>query len=77
MVFSSAKASEVALWSFSSSLTTPRQKSEPITWVGLKCLAAKVDLPEPETPTSRTSPIRGTPSTRGSRVASSFGSVMW
>ena len=37
----------VAAWSFSSSLTSPRQKSDERTSVGRKCFAAKVDLPEP------------------------------
>ena len=37
----------VADWSFSSSATRPRQKSEEITSVGLKCARANVDLPEP------------------------------
>ena len=49
-----SKAALVAAWSFSSSLTRPRQKSEEITSVGRKCFAANVDFPEPETPTSVT-----------------------
>ncbi len=51
---STSNASLVADWSFSSSATRPRQKSEEITSVGLKCARAKVDLPEPVTPTSTT-----------------------
>ncbi len=45
---------------FSSSDTTPRQKSDDTTCVGAKCLRAKWDLPDPVTPTSTTSPASGT-----------------
>src|SRR6266567_3143501 len=51
---STANASLLAPWSFSSSETRPRQKSDESTSVGLKCLRAKVDLPEPEAPMSAT-----------------------
>ena len=54
MKCSTSKASRVADWSFSSSLTRPRQKSEEMTSVGAKCRAANVDLPEPEMPISTT-----------------------
>ncbi|GIH99641.1 hypothetical protein Pta02_16500 [Planobispora takensis] len=50
----------MAAWSFSSSATRPRQKSEEMTWVGAKCLRAKVDFPLPDTPTSTTSDMAGT-----------------
>ena len=49
-----SKAALVAAWSFSSSLTRPRQKSEEITSVGRKCFEANVDLPDPDTPTNVT-----------------------
>ena len=42
-----ANASDVAAWSFSSSETRPRQKSEEMTSVALKCSRANVLLPEP------------------------------
>ena len=54
MKCSTSKAALVADWSFSSSDTSPRQKSDDRTSVGRKCRAAKVDLPEPDTPTSAT-----------------------
>src|SRR5438034_4011692 len=54
MKCSTSNASVVASRLFSSSETRPRQKSEESTSVGLKCLRAKVDLPEPDTPTSVT-----------------------
>src|ERR1700722_10073568 len=44
---STSNASPVASWLFSSLLTSPRQKSEEITSVGLKCFRANVDLPHP------------------------------
>ena len=50
MKCSTSKASWVAVWSFSSSDTSPRQKSEASTFVCLKCCLAKVDFPEPEGP---------------------------
>jgi hypothetical protein len=59
MKFSTSKAAAVAAWSFSSSLTSARQKSEEITSVGRKCRAANVDLPEPEMPISTTSDSSG------------------
>src|SRR6478736_9018623 len=40
--------------SLSSSETSPRQRSDDSTSVGLKCLRAKVDLPAPEGPTRTT-----------------------
>ena len=49
-----ANASSDAPWSFGSSATRPRQKSEEITSVGRKCCAANVLLPEPEAPISTT-----------------------
>ena len=64
MKCSTSKAALVAGWSFSSSLTSPRQKSDEITSVGRKCFAAKVDLPEPETPTSVTTQSSGILMTR-------------
>src|SRR5690606_33609895 len=64
MVWSRWKASSVADWSFSSSLTSARQWSELTTWVGRKRRAAKVDLPAPETPTSSTRPAAGMSRTR-------------
>ncbi len=48
MKCSTSKASSVADWSFSSSETRPRQQSDERTSVGLKCLRANVDLPEPD-----------------------------
>ena len=45
MKCSTSKASLVAAWSFSSSETRPRQKSEDRTSVGLKVLPREVDLP--------------------------------
>jgi hypothetical protein len=51
---STSNASFVADWSVSSSATRPRQKSEEITSVGLKCARANVDLPDPVTPTRAT-----------------------
>ena len=50
MKCSTSNASRVADWSFSSSLTSARQKSEEMTSVAAKCRAAKVDLPEPDMP---------------------------
>ena len=52
---STSNASRVTVWSFSSSPTRPRQKSDETTSVGRKCRAANVDLPEPDTPTRTTS----------------------
>ena len=54
IVCSTANAASVAVWSFSSSLTSLRQKSDEMTSVGRKCRLANVDLPEPDTPTSAT-----------------------
>ena len=51
---STSNAAGVADWSFSSSATRPRQKSEEMTSVGLKCARANVDLPEPVAPTRTT-----------------------
>ena len=51
---STANASSVAVWSFASSATSPRQKSDEIVSVGRKCDAANVLLPEPEAPISTT-----------------------
>jgi hypothetical protein len=59
MKCSTSNASFVAAWSFSSSETRPRQKSDESTSVGLKCLRAKVDLPQPDGPTSTTSESSG------------------
>ena len=47
MKWSTSKASFVAAWSFSSSLTMPRQESDDRTSVGRKCLRANVHLPDP------------------------------
>ena len=47
----SSNASLVAAWSFSSSETSPRQKSDESTSVGRKCVRANVDFPEPDAPT--------------------------
>ena len=44
MKCSTSKASLVAAWSFSSSLTMPRQASDERTSVGKKCLRANVRL---------------------------------
>src|SRR5438046_8200793 len=49
-----SKASFVAAWLFSSSDTIPRQKSDESTSVGLKCLRAKEDFPEPYGPIKTT-----------------------
>jgi hypothetical protein len=54
MYWSTRKAGAVAARSFSSSATRPLQKSDDSTSVLLQCFAAKVDLPEPEGPTSTT-----------------------
>jgi hypothetical protein len=54
MNWRTANASAVALWSFSSSATRPRQKSEEITSVGAKCRRAKVLFPDPDAPISTT-----------------------
>src|SRR5258708_33106280 len=56
---STAKASSLALWSFSSSETSPRQKSDERTSVGLKWVRAKVDLPQPEGPIRTTNASSG------------------
>ena len=47
MKWSTSKASFVTAWSFSSSLTIPRQASDERISVGRKCLRANVLLPEP------------------------------
>ncbi len=44
---STSNASPVAAWSFSSSLTIPRQKSDDTTSVALKCRRANDDFPAP------------------------------
>ncbi len=49
-----SNAAADADWSFSSSATMPRNASDESTCVGAKCLRAKVDLPDPVTPTSTT-----------------------
>src|SRR4051794_21179818 len=49
-----SNASPVASWLFSSSLTSPRQKSDDSTSVGLKCRRPNVDLPHPLGPTRTT-----------------------
>ena len=54
-----ANASWVAAWSFSSSETRPRQKSDEMTSVGLKWVRANVDLPAPDGPTRTTSASSG------------------
>jgi hypothetical protein len=59
MKCSSSNASFVAAWSFGSSDTAARHQSEERISVGLKCFAAKVDLPEPEAPTKSTSENSG------------------
>jgi hypothetical protein len=51
---STANASVVALWSFSSSATRPRQKSEEMTSVGPKWRRANELFPEPDGPMSTT-----------------------
>ena len=56
---SMSKASPVADWSFSSSDTSPRKKSDDRISVGLKCVRANVDLPEPVGPTRTTSDSSG------------------
>src|SRR3954454_22577911 len=58
--WSTSNASPVAAWLFSSSLTKPRQKSDEITSVALKCLRANVDFPQP------LAPIRTTRESSGS-----------
>src|SRR5579859_3322939 len=60
-----AKAAALAVWSPSSSETWARAASEERTSVGLKQRAAKVDLPDPAGPTSRTSAPTGRSMTRG------------
>ena len=62
MKWSSSNASADADWSFSSSATRPRQKSDEITSVGLNRSRANVDLPEPLTPMRTTRLSSGTPS---------------
>src|SRR5258708_38908132 len=59
MKYRTSKASFVAAWLFSSSDTRPRQKSEESTSVGRKCFRAKLDLPDPEGPTSATTASSG------------------
>ena len=49
-----SNASRVAPWSFSSSDTRPRQKSDDTTSVALKCRRANDDLPAPLGPTNTT-----------------------
>jgi hypothetical protein len=49
---STANASVVALWSFSSSATNPRQKSDEMTSVAAKCWRANELLLEPVRPIS-------------------------
>ena len=56
---SSSNASSDAAWFISSSLSIPRKKSDDRTSVGLKCLRANVDLPQPDGPTSSTSANSG------------------
>ncbi len=50
----SSKAARVADWSAGSSATIARSASDETTSVDSKWRAAKVDLPEPEAPTSTT-----------------------
>src|SRR3984885_5499207 len=69
MYSSTSNASVVAVWSFSSSATSPRQKSLEITSNGPKCWRANVVLPEPDTPTSTTRDSSGMRSSRGSVLA--------
>src|ERR1043165_4786861 len=52
-------ASLVAAWLSSSSETRPRQKSDDRTSVGLKCLRANVDFPQPDGPIRTTSDSSG------------------
>ncbi len=59
MKCSTSNASFVTSRSFSSSETRPRHQSDDRTSVGLKCFRAKVDLPEPDGPTSTTSASSG------------------
>jgi len=59
MKCSTANASAVADRSFSSSATSPRQKSEVTISVGRKCRRAKLDFPELDAPTSTTSDSAG------------------
>src|SRR5919198_422690 len=54
MKCSTSKASLVAARLFSSSLTSPRHVSDDSTSVARKCLRAKLDFPDPETPTRTT-----------------------
>ena len=54
MKCSTSNASRVAVWSFSSSLTSARHASEPITSLGRKCLRANVLFPAPLGPISTT-----------------------
>src|SRR5262249_54355446 len=73
-----SKASRLADWSFSSSATSPRQKSLEITSVGAKCARANVDFPEPLAPMSTTRLSPGTsitrPPTAGWLAAAALGS---
>src|SRR5580692_4511299 len=59
MKCSTSKASFVAACAFSSSDTRPRQKSDESTSVGLKCVRAKLDFPQPEGPIRTTSESSG------------------
>ena len=50
MNWSTSNAAGVALWSFSSSATRPRQKSDEMTSVAAKCARANELLPDPDGP---------------------------
>jgi len=54
MRYSTSNAASVAFWSFSSSATSPRQKSDETTSVGEEVRARERDLPEPVAPTRTT-----------------------
>ncbi|WP_455605842.1 hypothetical protein, partial [Cellulosimicrobium funkei] len=54
----------MAAWSFSSFDTSPRHTSDDTVSYGPKCSRAKVDFPEPDTPTSTTRLDAGTRSSR-------------
>jgi hypothetical protein len=59
-----SNASLDAVCSFSSSLTSARQRSDERTSVARKFFAANVDLPDPDAPTRTTSDPSGTSSAR-------------
>src|SRR6516164_4773239 len=59
MKWRTSKASFVAAWLFSSSETSPRQKSDDTTSVARNCFRANDDFPDPEGPERATEASSG------------------